>query len=54
MNDAAALNNFSGNSASFKFEPKIISVTGDKGTKNGYIEIFKYFLENSWNAINQL
>ena len=47
MNDATALNNFSGNSASFKFKPKITSVTGDKGTKNGSIEIFKYFLENS-------
>ena len=44
--------NFPGNGASLKYKQKITGSTGNDGTNNGTIEIFKYFLGNSWNVIN--
>ena len=44
--------NFPGNGALLKYKQKITGSTGNDGTNNGTIEIFKYFLGNSWNVIN--
>ena len=48
MNDGGALVNFLGNSASFKFKPKIIGLAGDDGAKSVQIMVPLKYLSNFW------
>ena len=49
--DFGALENFAGNSASFKFKQKITGSTGDDGTKTFKIMVPLKYLSNFWRTL---
>ena len=51
LNDVGALDNFPGNSTSFKFKQKITGSTGDDGTKNVEIMLPSKYLSNFWRTL---
>ena len=51
LTDAGALNDFPGNSASFKFKQKITGSTGDDGTKNVEMMVPLKCLSNFWRTL---
>ena len=50
LNDDDVINNFLGNSASFKFKQKITDKTGADGTKNIEIMVPLKYLSSFWRA----
>ena len=51
LNDAGALANFPGNSASFKYKQKITDLRGDYGTKAVQILVPLRYLSNFWKTL---
>ena len=51
MNDAGALANFPGGSASFKYKQKVTGSAGNDGTKNVEIMVPLKYLSNFWRTL---
>ena len=51
---AGALDNFPGNSASYKFKQKTTGSTGNNGTKNAEIMVPLKYLNNFWKTLEML
>ena len=49
--NAGTLNDFPGNSASFKFKQKVTGSTGNDGTKNVEIMVPLKYLSNFWRTL---
>ena len=51
LTDPGAIDNFPGNSASFKFKQKLIGKTGNNGTKDVKTMVPLKYLSNFWRIL---